>query len=103
MGQTLESRLTPKRLDEVTPRHPALPSPTNNTLQPTPLSTRQSPVTLPQHIAIIMDGNRRWAKNKFMPAAVGHAAGAKRVRDIGLVEQFVNCQNAISERNHKTY
>ena len=29
-----------------------------------------------------MDGNRRWAKNKFMPAAVGHAAGAKRVRDI---------------------
>jgi undecaprenyl diphosphate synthase len=38
--------------------------------------------TLPQHIAIIMDGNRRWAKNKFMPAAVGHAAGAKRVRDI---------------------
>ena len=29
-----------------------------------------------------MDGNRRWAKNRFMPAAVGHAAGAKRVRDI---------------------
>ncbi|MEY5029624.1 MAG: hypothetical protein RLZ63_1939 [Pseudomonadota bacterium] len=37
---------------------------------------------LPQHIAIIMDGNRRWAKNRFMPAALGHAAGAKRVRDI---------------------
>jgi undecaprenyl diphosphate synthase len=37
---------------------------------------------LPKHIAIIMDGNRRWAKNKFMPAALGHAAGAKRVRDI---------------------
>ena len=29
-----------------------------------------------------MDGNRRWAKNRFMPAALGHAAGAKRVRDI---------------------
>ncbi len=29
-----------------------------------------------------MDGNRRWAKNKFMPATVGHAAGAKHVRDI---------------------
>ena len=40
-----------------------------------------SPV-LPQHIAIIMDGNRRWAKNRFMPAALGHAAGAKRVREI---------------------
>ncbi|WP_255419299.1 polyprenyl diphosphate synthase [Limnohabitans sp. T6-5] len=36
----------------------------------------------PQHIAIIMDGNRRWAKKRFMPAALGHAAGAKRVRDI---------------------
>jgi undecaprenyl diphosphate synthase len=37
---------------------------------------------LPQHIAIIMDGNRRWAKKRFMPAALGHAAGAKQVRDI---------------------
>jgi undecaprenyl diphosphate synthase len=37
---------------------------------------------LPQHIAIIMDGNRRWAKNRFMPAAMGHAAGARQVRDI---------------------
>ncbi len=37
---------------------------------------------LPQHIAIIMDGNRRWAKKRFMPAALGHAAGAQRVRDI---------------------
>jgi undecaprenyl diphosphate synthase len=37
---------------------------------------------LPQHIAIIMDGNRRWASQRFMPAALGHAAGAKRVRDI---------------------
>jgi undecaprenyl diphosphate synthase len=46
------------------------------------LSNSLAPATLPQHIAIIMDGNRRWAKNKFMPAAVGHAAGAKRVRDI---------------------
>ncbi|WP_416560448.1 polyprenyl diphosphate synthase [Limnohabitans sp. yimb22184] len=37
---------------------------------------------MPQHIAIIMDGNRRWAKNRFFPAALGHAAGANRVRDI---------------------
>ena len=29
-----------------------------------------------------MDGNRRWAKNRFMPAALGHAAGAKRVREV---------------------
>lgn len=29
-----------------------------------------------------MDGNRRWAKKRFMPTALGHAAGAKRVREI---------------------
>ncbi len=29
-----------------------------------------------------MDGNRRWAKKRFMPAALGHAAGAKQARDI---------------------
>lgn len=29
-----------------------------------------------------MDGNRRWAKNRFLPASLGHAAGAKQVRDI---------------------
>lgn len=36
----------------------------------------------PQHIAIIMDGNRRWAKQFGLPAAVGHANGARRVRSI---------------------
>ncbi|WP_353244759.1 polyprenyl diphosphate synthase [Limnohabitans sp.] len=41
-----------------------------------------TPLSLPRHIAIIMDGNRRWAKNRFMPAGLGHAAGAQRVRDI---------------------
>jgi undecaprenyl diphosphate synthase len=45
------------------------------------LST-QTPYPFPQHIAIIMDGNRRWAKKRFMPAALGHAAGAKQVRNI---------------------
>jgi undecaprenyl diphosphate synthase len=45
------------------------------------LTASPSPI-LPQHIAIIMDGNRRWAKNRFMPAALGHAAGAKRVRKV---------------------
>ena len=35
-----------------------------------------------QHIAIIMDGNRRWAKNKHIPSAMGHAAGARRVRSV---------------------
>ena len=29
-----------------------------------------------------MDGNRRWAKNRFLPTSLGHAAGAKQVREI---------------------
>jgi undecaprenyl diphosphate synthase len=46
------------------------------------LSKLISPNPLPQHIAIIMDGNRRWAKNRFLPTSLGHAAGAKHVREI---------------------
>ena len=46
------------------------------------MSALKSENSLPQHIAIIMDGNRRWAKKRFMPAALGHAAGAKQVRNI---------------------
>lgn len=36
----------------------------------------------PQHVAIIMDGNGRWAQNRGRPRLFGHQAGAKRVRDI---------------------
>ena len=35
-----------------------------------------------QHIAIIMDGNGRWAKNKGLPRTAGHAAGAEAFRRI---------------------
>jgi undecaprenyl diphosphate synthase len=38
--------------------------------------------THPQHIAIIMDGNGRWAKKRLMPRTVGHARGAANVRQI---------------------
>ncbi len=36
----------------------------------------------PRHIAIIMDGNGRWAQKRFMPRAMGHQAGVKTVRKI---------------------
>ena len=36
----------------------------------------------PQHIAIIMDGNGRWAKKKGLPRTAGHAAGAEAFRRI---------------------
>jgi undecaprenyl diphosphate synthase len=38
--------------------------------------------TLPKHIAIIMDGNGRWAKAKGMPRLYGHNEGVKTVRKI---------------------
>ena len=36
----------------------------------------------PSHIAIIMDGNGRWAKKRFMPRVMGHRAGVKAVKNI---------------------
>jgi undecaprenyl diphosphate synthase len=36
----------------------------------------------PRHIAIIMDGNGRWAQKRMMPRIMGHHAGVKAVRKI---------------------
>lgn len=35
---------------------------------------------MPRHVAIIMDGNGRWAKRRFLPRVAGHRAGAEAVR-----------------------
>lgn len=40
-----------------------------------------SPSTTPNHIAIIMDGNGRWAKERGLPRRDGHRAGAEAVRE----------------------
>ena len=37
---------------------------------------------LPEHIAIIMDGNGRWAKKRSLPRSAGHAAGSKNFKTI---------------------
>lgn len=37
---------------------------------------------IPRHVAIIMDGNGRWAKKRMMPRFVGHKAGVEAVRNI---------------------
>lgn len=39
---------------------------------------------LPKHIAIIMDGNRRWAKNKNLTTLDGHTAGADNLEKIAI-------------------
>ena len=37
---------------------------------------------LPQHVAIIMDGNGRWAKKRDLPRTAGHEAGVDAVREV---------------------
>ena len=36
-------------------------------------------MNIPQHVAIILDGNGRWAKSKGMPRNYGHVRGAKNL------------------------
>jgi undecaprenyl diphosphate synthase len=40
------------------------------------------PGGVPRHLAIIMDGNGRWAKKRFMPRFSGHARGVEKVRQV---------------------
>lgn len=46
------------------------------------LSNPSGPEAKPRHVAIIMDGNGRWAVNKGWPRLVGHRKGAERVKQI---------------------
>ena len=47
-----------------------------------PVRTEVDLSRLPRHIAIIMDGNGRWAKKRGLPRTAGHAAGAETFRTI---------------------
>lgn len=56
-------------------------------------STRAIPKgsALPQHVAIIMDGNGRWARKRFLPRVAGHSRGVDTVRDTirGCIERGI--------------
>jgi undecaprenyl diphosphate synthase len=61
-----------------------------------PSSTRTIPdiSCVPRHIAVIMDGNGRWAKQRFMPRVAGHQRGVEALREvvrvcIGLGVQYL--------------
>lgn len=60
---------------------------------------------IPTHIAIIMDGNRRWAKEKGLPIAEGHRQGAKALEKIVLDAQSLGIKHitvyAFSTENWK--
>jgi len=63
------------------------------------------PQTLPSHVAIIMDGNGRWARKRLLPRGAGHAAGVAAVREIVRVASDIGLANltlfAFSSENWK--
>lgn len=45
-------------------------------------SISKAPAVVPRHVAIIMDGNNRWAKRRGLPGPAGHRAGVEAVREV---------------------
>lgn len=43
---------------------------------------KSAPPAVPRHVAIIMDGNNRWAKKRLLPGVAGHKAGVDAVRAV---------------------
>jgi len=60
---------------------------------------------LPRHIAIIMDGNGRWARKRHLPRQAGHVAGVKAVREVVRMACDIGIENltlfAFSSENWK--
>src|SRR3989442_3086973 len=58
---------------------------------------------VPRHVAIIMDGNGRWARERNLPRPFGHRAGMKAVREVveGAIEAGVEVLTlfAVSDEN----
>lgn len=73
-----------------------------------PISTEfNSSGSLPEHIAIIMDGNRRWAKERGLPILEGHRRGVKSLRrtseamrDLGI--RYLTVFAFSTENNNRT-
>ena len=42
-------------------------------------------IEVPEHIAIVMDGNGRWAKDRGLARTAGHEAGEKVLFDLGIL------------------
>lgn len=61
-------------------KHSTHPVPEGMTRQEAELYEKLDPARLPQHVAIIMDGNGRWARRRHLPRVAGHKAGVESVR-----------------------
>jgi undecaprenyl diphosphate synthase len=51
-----------------------------------------APLKVPRHVAIIMDGNGRWAQSRGLPRVKGHEAGADSVREIVRACRELGCE-----------
>ncbi|HEY4943922.1 MAG TPA: isoprenyl transferase [Rhizomicrobium sp.] len=65
----------------------------------------QTPTVLPRHVAIIMDGNGRWARKRYLPREAGHVAGVSAVREVVRAASDIGLANltlfAFSSENWK--
>ena len=65
----------------------------------------QTPTELPRHVAIIMDGNGRWARKRYLPREAGHVAGVSAVREVVRAASDIGLANltlfAFSSENWK--
>lgn len=48
------------------------------------------PNNIPQHVAIIMDGNGRWARKRGLPRVAGHKAGVKAIKEVTRLADKLN-------------
>lgn len=51
-----------------------------------------TPTSIPQHVALIPDGNRRWAKERGFTTLQGHAKGLNRIQELSKVAQEMGIQ-----------
>ncbi|MDP1535135.1 MAG: undecaprenyl diphosphate synthase family protein, partial [Rubrivivax sp.] len=56
---------------------------------PNPIAAAQAAASVPRHVALVMDGNGRWARQRFMPRFFGHKQG---------VDVLVRAVNAFADR-----
>ncbi|HET9482282.1 MAG TPA: polyprenyl diphosphate synthase [Candidatus Polarisedimenticolia bacterium] len=72
-------------------------------MSPDPLQRLRMHGAVPAHVAIIMDGNGRWARGRSLPRPLGHAAGMSAVREVveGCLEAGVGVLSlfAFSQEN----
>src|SRR5271154_4097039 len=70
-----------------------------------PTSAPPAKESLPRHVAIIMDGNGRWARKRHLPRAAGHVQGVSTVRTVVRAASDVGLANltlyAFSSENWK--